>query len=94
MKKLTFKQHTIVCWGLLIAAVVFALIAQAKGPAANVFLWLSIAAVAIFVVYRLVFVRCPHCGTAITGNGKHCQRCGAYMFADPSEEDTNEETAS
>lgn len=81
MKKLTFKQHVAIYSGLFIAGVVLALISYvcSKPLQPHFTLWLAIACIFAGVVWRVIFIKCPHCGDGLYGSRvipKHCPNCG------------------
>lgn len=89
MKKLTVRQHAAiqtVCNGL---AIVLALISFVSEPKPHFTLWLAIAAVVAGVIWRAVFIKCPHCGDGLTSSRrvpKTCPNCGKSLDEHPVEE--------
>ena len=90
MKKLTVRQHADICSGLIIAAVVMALISRFRAPGEFHFtLWIAAALVVVAFLYRLIFIKCPHCGNRLQGlkrNTMQCPGCGKNLEENPLEE--------
>lgn len=91
MKKLTIRQHLRIHSGLLIAAFVLALISYiiAQGEPASmrlpVTMWLALACVIVSIVWRMLFIQCPHCGDKLLGSRvipKFCPNCGKELNID------------
>ena len=77
MRNLTVRQHTRIHTGFMIAAVILALISYAysKPLQPHFTLWLAVGCVVISIVYRLIYIKCPHGGDKLLGSRvipKHC----------------------
>ena len=74
------KIHTLTLllgWVLLVAGGML-------GEFGNVhpLLWIGLLVIAVSVVWRLVFIKCPHCGNRLLGARsfpKHCPNCGEKL---------------
>lgn len=89
MKNLTVRQHAGIQTGWNILAVVLAL--------PNFFLenkpvwtiWLAVGCVIAGVVWRVIFIKCPHCGDGLTGSRvipHSCPSCGKSLHENPTKE--------
>lgn len=81
MKKRTVKQHTLVCTIIfLIGAGLILLGGILSEPLKpHIILWLGIIVFISSPIYRLIFVRCPHCGDSWLGVRtipEYCPKCG------------------
>jgi len=84
MKNLTVKQHANVSGNLTLAGLAIAAIgAYFSNPLEPHFiLWVGIAILVAGMLYRLLFVRCPHCGDRFIGLRtfpEFCPQCGKKM---------------
>ena len=97
MKKLTVKQLAQIQTVFYILAAVFAVVSyltEAKGEPRPL-LWVAGIFVIISFVWRLVFVKCPGCGDALTGSKKIpdiCPCCGFDLTANTPKENDNGKT--
>lgn len=91
MKKLTIRQHIRIHTGLLIAAFILALISyifsQAEPGSMRLpfTMWVALAAIVLSIIWRLIFIRCPHCGDKLLGSRvipKFCPNCGKELDID------------
>lgn len=81
MKKLTVKQHTQITQGLFGVGIVIALFGNTFSSflKPHWLLWIGVAAFLSSFLYRLIFVRCPHCHDRWTGMSwlpEYCPNCG------------------
>lgn len=86
MKKRTLKQHSKTYTLIMAAAVILALVSCALTEAGkpHFTLWIAIALVVVGLIYASVFLKCPHCGRALSGNRKipdNCPHCGEPLDA-------------
>ena len=84
MKKRTVKQHSMISEAIALVAVVILLLGWLLGESVNpyIFYWLAIAAMVISIIYRAIYVRCPHCGDRWVGvriTPDFCPKCGRYI---------------
>ena len=81
MKKLTVKQHIFVCIIISLIGVVLILLGGilSESLKPHIILWLGIIVFICSIIYRLLFVRCPHCGDLWLGvhsMPEYCPKCG------------------
>ena len=81
MKKLTVKQHTQISMGLFgvgfVIALFYNIFSRLLSP--HWVLWIGVAVFLSSFLYRLIFVRCPHCGDLWAGMSwlpEYCPNCG------------------
>lgn len=89
MKKLTVRQHAGIQNGCNLAAVIMALISFLSEPKPHFTLWLAIGFVIVGVIWRIIFIKCPHCGDGLTASRripKICPNCGKSLDEHPVEE--------
>lgn len=84
MNKRTVKQHSLISEVFMLIGVGILLLGWLLGEYVNpdIFLVLAIAAMAIAVIYRAIYVRCPHCGDRWVGiriTPDFCPKCGRYI---------------
>ena len=84
MKKRTVKQHTLVSKTAAGIGAGLALLGALFGETAIavIFLLLGVVIVAGSILYRRIFVRCPHCGDRwldMRTTPDYCPRCGRYI---------------
>lgn len=91
MKNMTIRQHLRIHTGLLIAAFVLALISyiltQAEPASMRLpfTMWLALLCVIVSIVWRMLFIQCPHCGDKLLGSRiipKFCPACGKELNID------------
>lgn len=89
MKKLTVRQHAGIqtFWNILAVALVLPNFFLEDKPTWTI--WLGIGCVIIGVVWRVIFIKCPHCGDGLTGSRivpKTCPSCGKSLDEHPEKE--------
>ena len=92
LKKLTNEQHTSILLGFCSLGFFLILISYLLNrPGAPHFtLWLGILSFALSIVWRIIFIKCPHCGDRLLGSRvtpKFCPSCGKEINP-PNEGDT------
>lgn len=85
MKKLTVKQHILVCTiiSLIGAGLILlgGILSEFLKP--HIIFWLGIIVFISAIIYRLIFVRCPHCGDlwlSMRTMPEYCPKCGRSIF--------------
>lgn len=93
MKKLAVTQHAKIASAFTLGGTGFALIGALlpRDDGIHWTIWLALGLMAIGIVYRCIFVKCPHCGDGLFGSRifpKHCPNCGKNLLENPVEEST------
>ena len=89
MKHLTVRQHAAIQTGCNIVGVACALISFFADSYHQPALWLAIGFVVLGVVWRAIFIKCPHCGDGLTGSRSiphNCPSCGKSLHENPTKE--------
>ena len=80
LKELPVHTHFGIRTGLMIAALPILLIAQSSSRnGMNVGMWAGLLLMASSILWHILFVRCPHCGSLFHLRGgipKYCPECG------------------
>ena len=81
MKKFTLKQHTLVhTCTLWLALAVIAIGGWISEQGSLHFVaWLGIAILGISLLWRIIFIKCPHCGSGLYNTRElpeYCPDCG------------------
>ena len=87
MKKLTVKQHAAIQTVLYLLGIVLVLSYYAYE--ATVALWITPVCIVAGIVWRFLFIKCPHCGDKLTGSRRIpqcCPNCGKSLDENPVEE--------
>lgn len=84
LKKLPIHTHFLIRTGLLIAAMIIMLFAQAASRSGTMNIGMAAGLVLMIIgsLWHILFLRCPHCGTLFHPRGgipKHCPECGKYI---------------
>ena len=84
MKNLTVKQHANVSGILMMTGMVIEVIGAYFSDPLHVhfILWMGVAVLGASMLYRVLFVRCPHCGDRFIGLRtfpEFCPQCGKKM---------------
>ena len=80
MKKLTPKMVNRICWILWAVGALVAFLGTVGEPDSTVLCITGILVMLAVVCFRLVFFRCPECGTYLDrGMPEFCPHCGAKI---------------
>lgn len=97
MKKLTVKKLALIHKAFYILAAVFAIasyMTETKGEPRPL-LWVAGIFIVLSFVWRVVFVKCPNCGDALSASKKLpdiCPVCGFDLITNTPKENENGET--
>ena len=76
------KIHMILFWGGVAITVVGSMLSSPNQP--HWLIWGGLGVFLLSFVYRLITVKCPHCGDMLLGCRvipKHCPNCGKELEA-------------
>ena len=96
MKKLTVTQHAHIQTAFYVLGGILALAScgfRKEDYTIPFTLWIALALVVAGVVWRVIFIKCPHCGDGLYGSRiipKHCPNCGKSLSINPTEESDHE----
>ena len=83
LRELPIRTHFHIRTGLICVGLV---LAQIGRPAArdgmNGLLWTGLILMICGMIWHILFIRCPHCGSTFRLRGsipKHCPECGRYI---------------
>lgn len=83
LRDLSLHTHFNIRTGLMIAGLVIFMIARASARfSMNAGMWIGLSLMALSILWHILFVRCPHCGSPFRLRGgipKHCPECGKYV---------------
>ena len=83
LKKLPLQTHFGIRTGLMIVGLPLLVIARASSHGSvNAGMWIGLILTAASILWHVLFVRCPHCGSPFRLRGgipRHCPECGKYI---------------
>lgn len=83
LRDLPLHTHFNIRTGLMIVGLVIALIARASARfSMNTGMWIGLILMAASILWHILFVRCPHCGSHFSlkrALPKYCPWCGKYI---------------
>ena len=93
MKKCTIGQHAKIAAGIALFGTAMALLSILLNKTDGIHwtFWVAVSIVVIGIVYRCIFIKCPHCGDSLFGCRilpNHCPNCGKNLEENPLEEST------
>ena len=83
LRELSLQTHFSIRTVIIVLGVIITLIAQASGRKdVNAGMIVGLILIISGMVWHVLFVRCPHCGSILRLRGgipKHCPNCGKYI---------------
>ena len=83
LRALPIRTHFNIRTGLMIVGLITALIARSFSRFdMNTGMWVGLILMISGIVWHILFIRCPHCGSPFHLRGgipKHCPECGKYI---------------
>ena len=83
LRGLPLRTHFNIRTGLMLLGLVILLFARAASHGnINTGMWLGFILMAASILWHVLFIRCPHCGSPFQLRGgipKHCPECGKYI---------------
>ena len=82
-RELSLHAHFRIHTGMILVGLPIFLIARSSSHGSiNAGMWIGLILMAGSILWHLLFVRCPHCGSPFRLQGgipKHCPECGKYI---------------
>ena len=83
LKKLPVHTHFGIRTGLMTAGLLILLLSYPSSrDGMNAGAWIGLILTAASILWHILFIRCPHCGSPFRLRGgipKHCPECGKYI---------------
>lgn len=83
LRELSLHTHFNIRTGLMVVGLPVLVIARsARRGSTNAGMWIGLILVIASILWHVLFVRCPHCGSPFRLRGgipKHCPECGKYI---------------
>lgn len=84
LKHLPLKQRLHLHYGLMLAGAVITMLGchWSENFRLHPVAWLGIAVMAAGLIWRILFIKCPHCGDGLysaRSSLKHCPNCGKEL---------------
>lgn len=83
LKELSLRTHFNIRTSLMIIGLLIALFARSFSRFdMNIGMWVGLIMMIGGIIWHILFIRCPHCGSPFHLRGgipKHCPECGKYI---------------
>ena len=83
LREIPIRTHFHIRTGLISIGLVIALIARpAARDGRNALMWVGLILMLSGMIWHILFIRCPHCGSAFRLRGgipRYCPECGKYI---------------